>query len=193
LKGIAVDPEHLPEIRAIYQSHIKHLTAADLKVRLAELQRQTAQLRQEEARIARLFAMGKLSEEVYDQLRAEWQEKALHAENRLANLEREVGNYLDDLDMALMLLTKVEMLYDRLGEKERRTLLQILARRIIVDANGEIIDYNLHSPFTYLTSIQTNCPRSSSPHGHGSTQVRLGTPTRIRTWASASGGPHSIL
>ncbi len=83
-----------------------------------------AQLRQEETRLARLYATGKLSEEVYDQLRAEWQEKALQADNRLANLEREVGNYLDDLDAALVLLTRVEVLYERLGEKQRRTLLQ---------------------------------------------------------------------
>ncbi len=193
LQGISVDPEHLPAIRELYQGHLKQVTAADLKVRLAELQRHTAQLRQEEARLARLFLVEKLSEEVYDQLRAEWQEKASHAQNRLDNLEREVSNYLDDLDTALILLTRVEMLYGRLGRKQRSTLLQILARRIIVDAGGEIIDHELHSPFTYLTSIKTKRPRSSSPHGHGSVHVRLGTPTRTRTWASASGGPRSIL
>jgi hypothetical protein len=31
--------------------------------------------------------------------------------------------------------------------------LQILAKRIIVDTNGEIIDHELHSPFVYLTSL----------------------------------------
>jgi hypothetical protein len=182
LQGISVDPEHLPTIRELYQGHLKRVTAADLEVRLAELQRHTAQLRQEEARLARLFLVGKLSEEVYDQLRAEWQEKALHAQNRLDHLEREVGNYLDDLDTALVLLARAGALYERLDKKQRSTLLQILARRIIVDAGGEIIDHELHSPFTYLTSIKTKCPRSLSPHGHGSTQVLLGAPERNRTF-----------
>ncbi len=67
LQRISVDPEHLPTIRELYQGHLKQVTATNLKVRLAELQRHTAQLRQEEARLARLFLVGKPSEEVYDQ------------------------------------------------------------------------------------------------------------------------------
>ena len=70
--------------------------------------------------------------------RAEWQEKVQHAANRLANRERELTSYLDDLDAAL-LLARVRMLYERLEDKERATLLQILARRIIVDVDGEAV------------------------------------------------------
>lgn len=36
---------------------------------------------------------------------------------------------------------------------QRNTLLRILAKRIIVDTNGELIGHELHSPFVYLTSL----------------------------------------
>ena len=91
----------------------------------------------------------------------------MHAANRLANLERELTSYLDDLDAALLLLTRVWMLYGRLEDKERATLLQILARRIIVDVNGEIIGHELHPPFAYLTEMKTGLQRH--PRGRGST------------------------
>jgi hypothetical protein len=101
------------------------------------------------------------------------------AENQLTNLERQTGHYLDDLDVALMLLASAQTLYRRL-EQQRARLLQILAKRIIVNADGEIIDHELHSPFTYLRTLVTN-PQMSDPRGYGSTQVRLGAPGRIRT------------
>jgi hypothetical protein len=153
---------------------VEQVTATDREAKLAALRRRSAQLRQEEARLGRLYITGKISEAVYEQLWAEWREKVRHAENQLTNLERQTGHYLDDLDAALTLLASAQTLYERLGE-QRATLLQILAKRIIVNADGEIIDHELHSPFTYLRTLVAN-PQMSDPRGYGSTQVRLGAP-----------------
>jgi len=57
------------------------------------------------------------------------------------------------LDAALALMTKLAILYARLERKEQAILLQIIAKRIIVNRLGEIIDYDLDSPFRYLESI----------------------------------------
>lgn len=54
---------------------------------------------------------------------------------------------------SLILLTKVRELYDRLNEKQKSTLLQILVKRIIVNIDGEIFAYELNSPFVYLRTL----------------------------------------
>jgi hypothetical protein len=101
-----------------------------------------------------------------------------------------MSSYVDDLDVALLLLSHLSELYERLESKRRASLLHILARRIIDSSDGEIIDHELHSPFAYLDELAKS---SHQPQESGSTQVPLSTPTRSRTWASASGGPRSIL
>lgn len=107
LRGITVDPEHLPVIREIYRQQIAGLTQTDREAKLASLSRRLAQLREEEARLGRLLITEKMSEETYDRLRAEWREKLRLTETSLANLECDAARYLDDLDTALLLLTRV--------------------------------------------------------------------------------------
>jgi hypothetical protein len=46
--------------------------------------------------------------------------------------------------------------------------LQILAKRIIVDAHGEILDYQLNSPFVYLRSLVQNL--STPGNGEGDSE-----------------------
>ena len=54
-----------------------------------------------------------------------------------------------------------------------KLLLQILAKRIIVDADGEIIDYELNSPFVYLRSLVQGLSTPRNGKG-GSEQIREG-------------------
>jgi len=103
--------------------------------------------------VNRLFIGEKITETVYDQLHSEWQEKMRNLELSIAELEREPKLKVDDLDMALVLLTKVGELYLRLDEKQKSTLLQMLVKKIVVNDKGEIVDYELHAPFVYLRSL----------------------------------------
>ena len=89
-------------------------------------------------------------------------------------MEREPTIRLNDLDIALVLLAKVDELYSRLDEKQRSTLLQILAKRIIVNIEGEIIDYELNSPFGYLHSLVNFLFTPSNREGCGSEQIHVG-------------------
>jgi hypothetical protein len=123
--------------------------------------------------LGRLFITGKMSEETYNQLRREWQEKLRHLELTLAELEREVSFHLDDLDAAMALMAKVADLYPRLEKKKQGILLQILAKQIIVDPHGKIVEHELNSPFVYLRSLVQNL--STPQSGEGSLEhVRSG-------------------
>jgi len=82
---------------------------------------------------------------------------------------------LVDLDIALILLANVSVLYERLDDKNKANLLKILAKRIIINPDGQIIDQELHSPFTYLRNLAKSMENSSNSY-HDSEQVRLGTP-----------------
>jgi hypothetical protein len=61
-------------------------------------------------------------------------------------------------------------------------LLQILVKRIIINQNGQVIDYELNSPFIYLRSL---VDRLSDPsiEPHGSEQFRFGVLIKSRQFA----------
>ena len=115
-------------------------------------------------------------------MRAEWKDKLHSASEKLANLEREFSHYLDDLDMALILLTQMSTLFDRLDDKAKHKLLQIMVNRIIVDPDGRIVDYELNRPFGYLSKL-ANDPNIELNGQSGSKQVPFGVQiqnTRVR-------------
>ena len=75
--------------------------------------------------MARLFMTGKINEESYDQLRQEWQEKTCHIQATVKELEFDARQYLDNLEVAIVLLTNLSTLFDRFKEKERYRKLAI--------------------------------------------------------------------
>jgi hypothetical protein len=111
-----------------------------------------AQLKEEETGLGRLLITGKITEDAYDKLRLEWQEKLRKSELSLAELERDSKVHLDDLDLAIGLLNALVDYYFWLEEKQKSTLLQSLFKRIVVNGQGQLIDYELNSPFVYLRS-----------------------------------------
>ena len=88
-------------------------------------------------------------------------------------MESETKAYFDDLDVALILMSKLSELFPRLKETDLTKLLQILAMQIIVDPSGEIIDHELNSPFMYLDRLASDL-RGVSNNPRGSSDVSLG-------------------
>jgi hypothetical protein len=177
LEGIAINADRLPAIRKEYRSQVIKFHERDREDQAKKIKTQLTQLQGEEARLGRLFITGKISEETYAQLRAEWQVNIRTTESRLVEAERNIQAILVDLDLALILLSKVSILYERLDEKSQAMLLKILAKRIMINPEGRIIGQELNSPFTYLRSIAESLEASSSPC-RGSEQVREGAPKR---------------
>jgi site-specific DNA recombinase len=176
INGISVNPDFIPSIRDIYRREIQSNTTEDKGNKLSDLRKQTTQLKEEEARLGRLYITGKITETAYEQLRSEWQEKLRNNELTIAEMEREPKILINDLDLALILLTKIGELYNRFDEKQKSTLLHILAKRIIVDVNGEIIGHELNSPFVYLHNLVSSLFSPDSWEGCGSEQIPPGAP-----------------
>ncbi len=76
-----------------------------------------------------------------------------------------------------LLFSKASDLYLRLDERKQAILLQILAKRIIVNSQGEIIDQELNSPFAYLRSLVKDFPNQEPC---GSDHVRSSSQTSIQ-------------
>ncbi len=174
LSGIQIPSEHLPHIRDLYGKHIKQLSGPNRDERLADLEQRLRRLRDEEADLARLLVTGKLSEDTYDRLRGEWQSKVFAIKEELDALQRESVHHLDDLDKALVLLSQVRTLFDRLDIQQQSALLQILIKHIIVNKQGEIIQVELQTPFAYLIGL-TNGDGSRSEKVGGSIQSQSAT------------------
>jgi hypothetical protein len=153
LGGISVQPDLVPKIKEVYTREIQQISDSDRESRLTELKRQITLLKEEETRLGRLYITGKITEEAYEKLHSEWQEKLRINELNLAELEREARIHVSDLDLALALMTKMADLYSRLDEKQQGTLLQILAKKIVINGEGKIVDHTLNTPFVYLCSL----------------------------------------
>ena len=162
LDGLCVKQEQVPEIRNIYSDDLNVINGEDKGKKLEDLKQKASANRFQEAHLARLLVTNKITEETYDQLHSEWKEKLKNFELSIRDLERETETYLDDLELALILMSKLSSIYPRLGEKEKTTLLRILAKKIIVNKQGEIIDQKLNSPFVYLKSILDNYSNNGS-------------------------------
>ena len=62
---------------------------------------------------------------------------------------------------------------------DRRVVLRILAKRIIVSPDGEIFDHELHSPFEYLNLLVDKVESADrKSNGRGSEHVLLGPSVR---------------
>jgi hypothetical protein len=92
-------------------------------------------------------------------------------EINIRDIERDTSVHLDDLDTALFLMSMMGKLFSRLEDKQQTMLLRILAKRIIVNPQGKIIDQELYAPFTYLKSIADNY-QNSNQNGSSWVQYR---------------------
>ena len=142
---------------------------------MKEKKRRLSGLREEEARLGRLYITGKIGKKTYEQLRKEWQIKLRKIEINISDTERISRIPLDDFYSGLLLIANISSLYAHLKESDRAKILQIIAKRIIVILEGEIIDHVLHSPFVYLRRLIDEF-QIKRIEPRGSEQLRSGMP-----------------
>ncbi len=70
-------------------------------------------------------------------------------------------------------MTQMLKLFDRLDDKPKHKLLQILINRIIADPDGRIVGYELNRPFGYLGKLASD-PNIKLNGQSGSNQVSFG-------------------
>lgn len=178
--GIVVDQDIVPAIRDTNKTHIKQVTQEGRGEKLSKLKETVSKLQQEEAHLTRLAIMKKISEDTFEMLHSEWKEKLRNNQLNLEEMEQETTFHLDDLDVGLFLLLKLKDLYGRLEQEKKKVLLRILAKRIIVNPEGEMIQPELNAPFTYLKSLVDDFSTNNHTK-RGSCFVQLGPSHSIRT------------
>lgn len=152
LCAIQIDPQHLPVIRAYYRQ--------DLAEKLGQVRPDERKLLtdaliaidQEEARMARLLASGKISEAVWNGLWSEWQERRARLRSSLDGIARQQDFHIDNLETALGIIGQVGSLYNRLEVSGQRELLLHMVRQVVVNTEGEAV-LELHAPFAYLKEL----------------------------------------
>ena len=152
LKGIQVDPEQIPTIRSVYTHDVAmkmgHLrpdekTQVELALKAVD---------DEESRSLRLYAAGKITEAIWDSLWREWQDRRNQLRRSLNALQERQQTHIENLDMALQVISNVGIVYNELSRDDKRELLRQMIERVIVDSSGNA-KLKLRTPFTYLYDI----------------------------------------
>lgn len=153
LLQIQVDPEFIPLIRECYTTEIAEKLGHN---RLNERARIEAALKatdEEEARAARLFAAGKITEAVWDSLWAEWQDRRRTLRHSLESADRQTEYHIAHLDDALHIISKIGVLFKRLDASSQKDLLREIVERVVVDPGGKVLRVELLPPFSYLHGL----------------------------------------
>lgn len=174
LGHIGFTTENYYDLKKLYTSQINEYTNHDAESQKKRFQTQLVIMKNEEAKLARLYITEKINEDTYNQLRQEWQDNVRTLELKIAEVQRDVNSIVLDLDMAIAILFHLQELFDRLDEKNKTRLLKIIVKRIIINPSGQIVGQELHSPFTYLHSLKKSLENPSGEVVCGSEQVPLG-------------------
>lgn len=154
LHGIQVSPDLLPVIRKCYVDEISqklgHHHESDQK---QHIERALKAIDSEEERTLRLYAMGKVTEQVWDNLWAEWQDKRTNLRVSLEMIGHDEQTHIKNLDDALAWIGKLAILYETHSIEDQRELLRLIVEQIVVDNDGNILEFNLQPPFAYIQNI----------------------------------------
>ncbi len=117
---IQVDPELIPLIRAAYTHELNIQmggTHPDERTRLEAIFKSIAD---EQSRTARLFASGRISEEIWDGLWAEWQDRRNQIRRTLETMTQDRQVHVDNLETALPIIAQIGTLYMACSSRIKR-------------------------------------------------------------------------
>ena len=148
-----VDPEHLPAIREAYTRDMNAYFGRPTDSERAELESKLKAIDEEEQRTLRLVAKGMVKEENWQVLWMEWQEQRNKINSGLEALDQRCDTHIASLDHALDLISKIGVFYEQLGFSDRRELLRLTVKQVIVNEECEVVDVELLAPFAYLDEL----------------------------------------
>ena len=102
--------------------------------------------------MARLFASGKITESVWDNLWAEWQDRRHKLRWSLETVDQEREIHINNLDTALGIIANIGVLYNSLERSDQKELLRQVVERVIVNAEGTV-KLELRTPFAHLKDL----------------------------------------
>lgn len=152
LARIQVDPELIPLIRTSYTHELAERLGHLRPDERSQLKAALKAVDEEEARMMRLYATGKITESVWDNLWAEWQDRRHKLRRSFEILEQAQETHINNLDAALEIIAKIGVLYNSLERGDQKELLRQVVERVVVNNEGRI-RLELRTPFAYLKDL----------------------------------------
>ncbi|MBK8139450.1 MAG: hypothetical protein IPK52_27165 [Chloroflexi bacterium] len=153
LMKIQVDPALIPRIQASYNEEVADKLGRMRPDQRADLKRKLKDIDEEEARALRLYASGKITDQVWDNLWTEWQDRRRTLRDTLQSFETSNAMHIANLDAAITVIAKVGVLYGKLERSNQRKLLREMVDRVVVTPEGAILRMELLPPFAYLKDV----------------------------------------
>lgn len=172
LLRIQIDPELIPLIRMSYTHELAEKLGHLRPDERLQLQSALKAVDEEESRMARLFASGKITESVWDNLWAEWQDRRHKLRWSLETVDQEREIHINNLDTALGIIANIGVLYNSLERSDQKELLRQVVERVIVNSEGTIL-LELRTPFAYLRDL-TDEIRSVNRREGNRPQMKIG-------------------
>ncbi len=146
----------------------------------------------EEARAAHLFAAArKITEAVWDNLWAEWQDRRRSLRHTLEASDQHTEYHIAHLDDALNIISKIGVLFKRLDASSQKKLLREIVERVVLDPCGKVIRMELLPPFSYPHQLSDRIgggQSSGSEPGKTKTSISAGSCSNILSL----GGPEGL-
>ncbi len=176
LMKIQVDPDLLPRIRESYTEELAHKLGHLRRSDREELEAALKAVDAEESRMARLFATGKITEQIWDNLWEEWQDRRRTLRVNLEALQQKREYHINNLDTALTIIAKVGILFNKLERSDQKELLRQMVERVVVNPEGTIMRLELLPPFSYLRQVteRVRKQRGGAVAGKTKTSVKAG-------------------
>ncbi len=149
---IQIDPDLIALIRASYTREVHERVGHMPPDEHTQMQLMLKQIDEEEARMARLLASGKISDAVWDSLWMEWQDRRQTIHRTLETMQQEHRVHIDNLDLALEIITRMGTLYNGLQRSDQKELLRQVVERVVVDDTRKVT-LELRTPFAYLKML----------------------------------------
>ncbi|GIK76146.1 MAG: hypothetical protein BroJett021_51340 [Chloroflexota bacterium] len=153
LMNIQVDPDLLPVIRDVYTQDVAEQLGHLRPDERERLQSSLKMVDEEEGRMARLYAAGKITDAVWDSLWREWQDRRNVIRSTLESLQYQHKTHIANLDTALQMISQIGIVYNSLERSDQKELLHHIVSRVVIDCEG-IINLELRAPFSYLQDIR---------------------------------------
>ena len=152
LKKIVIDPVFIPAMKAAYTEDVARFLGHLQPNEWERLELALKSIDEEEARMARLYASSKITDNVWDNLWSEWQDRRSRIRLTLDSLRHKQQTHISNLDAALEIIAFAGIVYNSLERQDKKDLVRQMVDKVIIDITGTI-RLELHSPFGYLRDI----------------------------------------
>lgn len=160
LMNIQVNPEHVELIREAYTNDVAQALGHIQPGELENLEAALKAIDEEEARTLRLYAASKITEEIWDNLWHEWQDRRNKIRLTLESVAHEQKTHIKNLDTSLAIISQVGIVCNSLEHSDQKELLHQMVERVFVNSEGKAI-LELHAPFSYLRKISQHMRNGS--------------------------------